>query len=80
MTRANGSALTFWRPPCLLRAVIVNLKDDPTTALKGVLWATRGPWFTLRSASLLKPNVPPTPIDGDVVVHRTNVAFFQVLP
>jgi len=60
--------------------VIVNLKDDPTTAIKGVLWSSRGPWLTLSSAALLKPSLPPTPIDGDVIVHRDNVSFVQVLP
>jgi len=59
--------------------VIVNLKDDPATAIRGVL-AERGPWFTLRRAELLKATTPPTPIDGEVVIHRSNVAFYQVLP
>jgi len=58
--------------------VIVNLKDDPTTAIKGVLWSSRGPWLTLRSASLLKATLQPTPIDGEVIVHRDNVLFLQV--
>jgi hypothetical protein len=72
--------LCWWRPPCLLRAVIVNLKDDPSTAIKGVLWATRGPWCTFMDCALLKANLPPTPMDGEIVVHRSNIAFLQVLP
>lgn len=60
--------------------MIVNLKDDPTTAIKGVLWSSNGPWLTFRAASLLKASVNPTPIDGEVVIHRSNVAFLQVLP
>jgi len=72
--------LWFWRPPCLLRAVIVNLHEDPSTAIKAVLWATRGPWLTFKDASLLKAGAPPTPIDGDVVIHRARVLFLQVLP
>ncbi len=64
----------------MLRACIVNLKDDPTTALKGVLWSARGPWLTFRDASLLKERVPATPIDGEVIIHRSNVSFLQVLP
>jgi hypothetical protein len=72
-----------WDPP-LLRVVIVNLKSDPDLALRGVLWS-RGPWFTLRQAELLRaphpgqPAQPPTPLDGEAVVHRSNVAFFQVV-
>jgi hypothetical protein len=61
-----------------LRTVIANLRDDPTTAIKGVLWSSRGPWLTLRSASLLKTGAAPTPMDGEVVVHRSNVSFLQV--
>jgi hypothetical protein len=69
----------WWRPPCLLRVVIVNVKDDPTTALRGVLFSSRGPWLTLKDVTLLKPQVT-QPMDGEVVVHRDNVAFIQVLP
>ena len=63
----------------MLRSCIVNLKDDPATAIKAVLWSSRGPWLTFKDAALLKPGEPPTPMDGDVVVHRSNVAFLQVL-
>lgn len=70
----------WWRPPCLLRRVIVNLKDEPPTALQGVLWSARGPWLTLRAAAVLAPGEAPTPADGELVVHRNNVAFVQVVP
>ena len=60
--------------------MIVNVKDDPTTALRGVLWASTGAWLTLRDATLLKTNAATMPLDGEVIVHRTNVAFIQVLP
>ena len=72
--------LLWSRPPCLLKAVIVNLKDDPTTALRGVLWSYRGGWFTLVDAYVLKASIDPARVDGQVVIHRDNVAFFQVLP
>ena len=73
--------LLWWRPPCLLRVVIVNLKDDPNTAIRGVLWNSRGAWLTVRQASLLRGGAEPetTTMDGEVVVHRSNVAFLQVL-
>jgi hypothetical protein len=65
----------------LLRVVIVNLKDDPTTALRGALWSSRGPWLTLRDVTMLTTETaPPTPLDGEVIVHRSNVAFIQVVP
>jgi hypothetical protein len=70
----------WWRPPCLLRPVMVNLKDDPTTSLQGVLWQARGPWLTLRAGSILRAGADPVAADGELVVHRDNVAFIQVLP
>ena len=69
----------FWRPPCRLRRVLVNLTYSPSEALQGVLWSYRGGWITLRDAAGLAPGKSPTPIDGDVVLHIRNVAYFQVL-
>jgi hypothetical protein len=69
----------FWRPPCRLRRVIVNLTYAPTEALQGVLWSYRGGWITLRDASGLTAGKHATPIDGEVIVHRSNVAYFQVV-
>jgi hypothetical protein len=60
--------------------VIVNLKDDPSTAIRGVLWQSRGAWLTLRKAHVLHAGDEPTTADGEIVVHRSNVAFLQVLP
>ena len=63
----------------MLRVVIVNLKSDPAVAIRGLLWGARGSWLTLREAALLKGTAA-TAIDGEVVVHRSNVAFLQVMP
>lgn len=71
--------LFWWRPPCLLRQVLVTLKHDDTTAYRAVLWSSRGAWLTFRSCSLLTKSLPPTPMDGDLVIHRSNVAFLQVV-
>lgn len=70
--------LFWWRPPCLLRPVIVNLTDQ--SAIQGVLWSSRGAWLTIRDAKLLISNTTPQPIDGEAVVHRDRVSFVQVLP
>lgn len=64
-------------PPCLLQSVIVNLKDDPAVALHGVLFDTRGHWFILRQASMLKAGEPPTPVDGELLVPVSNISFLQ---
>jgi hypothetical protein len=53
---------------------------DPDSALRGVLWQSRGPWLVLKDVTALKVNEPPTLVDGDVVIHRSNVAFLQVFP
>lgn len=71
--------LWFWRPPCLLRSCILNLKSDATSAIKGVLWSSRGQWLTFRKCQLLIANQPPKDMDGEVVVHRSNIAFLQVI-
>lgn len=72
--------LCWWRPPCLLRSCIVNLKDDPSTAIQGVLWSSRGPYLTFKNCAVLRANQPTMPTDGEIVVHRSNLAFLQVLP
>lgn len=72
--------LLWWRPPCLLRSVIVNLQTSPETALRGVLWQSRGAWLVLREVQVLKANAPSTAVDGEVVIHRAMVTFIQVLP
>jgi hypothetical protein len=58
--------------------VLVNLVHDRDSALRGVLWQSRGPWLVLRDVHVIKPQTDPTPMDGDVVIHRANVAFLQV--
>jgi len=64
-------------PPCVLHTVIVNLKDDPLTALHGVLFAWHRRWFVLKQASVLKAGEPPTPVDGELIVPVVNVSFLQ---
>ena len=69
----------FWRHPALLHVCIVNFKDDKNTALRGVLWNTRGSWIEFRDCALLVQGQPPTKLDGDVIVPVTNIAFLQRL-
>lgn len=74
------SWLFFWRPPCLSRRVIVNFTHDPTEAVEGVFWSYRWGWITLKDASGLKAGQPPAAMLGEVVIHRSKVAYTQVLP
>lgn len=66
------------QPPCMLRTVIVNLKDDPPTAIRGVLWSTRGSWWTLRNGTV-KTSADEQQAEGELVVHRSNIAYVQVV-
>jgi hypothetical protein len=70
----------WWRPPCLLRRVILNLVSDRDAAYSGVLWSSRGAWLTFRDVAALRQGAEPAKLDGDLVVHRSNVEFLQVLP
>lgn len=75
----SPAALAWWRVPCLRQRVVVNLKNDRDLALRGWLSETRGAWLVLRDVDALHVSTPSTRVDGDVVVHRSNVAFIQVL-
>lgn len=75
--RHSLGAMFPWRRTALRRRVIVNLKTSK--AIAGVLYAKRGPLLELRDASLLEAGRPPVPVDGTVVVERSNVDFLQVL-
>lgn len=66
--------------PAISRTVLINIRSDESAALRGVLWEMRDGWLVLKSAHALRANVEPAPVDGDVLIHRDNVAFIQVLP
>lgn len=72
--------LLWWRPPALLKVVIVNMHQDQSLAIRGVLWGARGAWLQLREASLIRGRGEPEPVDGEVLIPRDNVAFIQVVP
>lgn len=61
------------------RRVIVNVKSEATEAFEGILWSYRGGWLTLKDVSALKASLPPAKILGDVLIHRSNLAYTQVL-
>jgi hypothetical protein len=73
--------LLFWHPPALRRRVIVNFTHDSTEAFEGILWSYAiGGWLTLKDVSALKASLPPAKIPGDVVIHRSTIAYLQVSP
>lgn len=65
-----------WRRTAVRKRVVVNLKDQ---AFRGILWAKRGPLLVLRNAELLEAGRDPYPVDGEVIVERSQVQFTQVL-
>lgn len=70
-----------WGPPCVRKRVVINLQNDTQEAIEGVLWAyTFGGWIVVKDAQGLRAGQPPIPILGEIVVHRSNVAYLQALP
>lgn len=61
------------------RTVIVNFVDDPTQAIRGVLWEKTREHLVLRNAELLANKMAPTTLDGEIVIPRGRVAWLQVL-
>jgi len=56
--------------------VLVTTKDDQT--FRGLLWAKRGPVVVLRETSLFAGGNE-SKLDGEVVVERRNVSYYQRL-
>lgn len=69
----------LWRPPCVLRRVIVNLVHSENEALQGVLWDYRRGWLTLRDVSALTSGREPQRVDGEIVIHVDKIAYLQVV-
>ena len=54
--------------------------DGSSQAIRGLLWQSRGAWLVMRDCHALVEGQQAQPIDGEVVIHRSNVSFLQVLP
>jgi len=57
---------------------VVNFTHSESEAFEGILWSYRGGWLTLRDVSALKASLPPVKVPGDVVLHRSAIAYLQV--
>jgi small nuclear ribonucleoprotein (snRNP)-like protein len=60
-----------------LKQIIVNTKTD--RAFRGLLWEKRRRLLVLRSVEIVKPGGDVVPVDGEVVIERSNVDFIQVV-
>jgi small nuclear ribonucleoprotein (snRNP)-like protein len=65
-----------FRRTLVRKKVVVNLHGG--RAFLGILWAQRGPLLVLRNATMHEPGAQPSPVDGEVVIERTQVEFIQV--
>jgi hypothetical protein len=59
------------------KTVLVNL--DGGSAVRGVLYETRGALLHLMNAELLEPGSDPIPMAGSVLIERGRVLFVQVV-
>ena len=69
--------MSLFKPYPVLRRVIVNTKTDKS--FRGVLWRKNRDFLVLKNAELLGENGSRIPVDGEVVIERANVDFYQVL-
>jgi hypothetical protein len=65
------------RLPAISRRVHLSLKTEK--AVSGVLVAHKRGFLTLKDAQVHEPGADPVRLDGDVIVHLSNVDFAQVV-
>lgn len=59
------------------RRVVVNLLSG--RAIEGVLVRQTGPLLHIKDARVHEPGADPSPVDGEVVIERSQVDFIQAL-
>jgi hypothetical protein len=57
--------------------VIVNTKSNES--FRGVLFQKKGPLIVLKNAEQLVEGREPIAVDGEIVLERAEVSFYQVL-
>lgn len=65
-----------WRRTLIRRRVLVDLVGDDS--MQGILYAKRGPLLVLRDVTLLHAGAQ-TRMDGEVVMERSRVNWYQVI-
>jgi hypothetical protein len=66
--------------PISRRPVLINFVHQEHGAVRGVLFSRRAEYFCLKNAALVQSDGSLVPIDGDVLIHRAQIVFLQVLP
>lgn len=65
-----------WRRNVVRRRGIANLKSGRT--FRGILWKQSGPLVVMRQAEMLEAGREPIPVDGEVVIERSEIEFIQL--
>ena len=71
--------MNLFRPYLELKTGIVNLKSG--TSFRCVVWKVAGSFVVLRNVRALQVQSKPheQDVDGEVVVNRSDIDFFQVV-
>lgn len=67
-------SVTTWRTRRRVQ-VVLTLKSG--RSFRGVLWSVDGEAVVLRNAEALVVDSAPIPVDGEVIVLRGDIEFFQ---
>ena len=57
------------------RRAVFNLQDG--SAVDGVLWDSNKDFVVIKDAILHEKDIDPIPMDGEIVIERTKVMFYQ---
>lgn len=66
----------FNRHPGLNREVLYSLFSG--SGVSGVLVKVAGPRLILRGCTIFEPGAEPVKADGEIVIHESNVDYFQI--
>jgi hypothetical protein len=72
--------LTRYAIPGRRHTVILNLLFDDQHVIRGVLFARQGDFLILKLATVVEPDGASTKLDGDFVIDRQHVGFYQIVP
>jgi small nuclear ribonucleoprotein (snRNP)-like protein len=73
---AGRAVMLSFRRTLNRKSVVVNLHSS--RAFVGILWARRGPLIVLRNVVMHEPGAQASPVDGEIVIERSQIEFIQV--
>lgn len=66
--------------PSRMQQILITLVWNDKIALRGVLFSRHGEFVILKMAAIVDADGTATRADGDLVVDRRQIGFWQVLP